>query len=257
MGRRLPTRRGGSGSCGPWSLGIGSANYTSYAPTEFTNAKPSLVHTADLDSTNPDNEKTLKFAADVLARHGALATMVPPASRSRRWRLPEATNKVTTACSPRSWVSIAGFRSRAISGTRSGRRSAIGHRLVGVPICGSAATDAQALDPRSTRSRTTQVLLCGRLSGRPSRRSWRLRAAALQLEVLVESPPGAYGKAQTTALNDLLGGTCPNRTFWFRSASASASASTGSTSTTRQSPTAQLRIETCGTALSSATPLFG
>ena len=210
----------GLGSCGPWSLGIGSANYSSYAATEFAAAQPNLVHTADVDPANPDNEKTLKFAADVLSRHGS-ATMVPPSLAQPAAEVAGSYEQGDDGLfAPQGGVdcgvSQVGHPWNVIGAQIRDSDTA----SLGLPTCGSTAINALALDPRYEIENDSGVAL------RPSFGETFASFAptptcSAGVGGVIELPPGAYGKAQTAALNDLLGGNCPNRVFWFRSVNAS------------------------------------
>ena len=201
------------GSCAPWALGIGPSNYSTYSVPAFAAARPSLVHTAADDPTNPALGKTLNFAADVQARRGS-ATMIPPSEQSPA-------------------VKVAGEYQQGdqglfvAQGTVDCGVSTVGHpwnvlgaqisdsdtTSLGLPTCGSTATEALALNSRSEIA--PRPLLGGSFTTFAATPS-----CSASVGGVVQLSPGAYGKAQTAALNQLLGGACPNRTFWFSSTSA-------------------------------------
>lgn len=211
---------GALGSCAPWKNLIGGPNYTSYAATEFGSTVPNLIHTAGLDPTSPDLNKTLTFAADVRARHGS-ATAIPnmfqaPAVEvAGNYQQGDAGLFATQTAKD---CGIAQFGNPWVALGAQIHDSDTGSLIV--PTCGSSATDAVGLDPRYEIEDDSGVALRPTLGENFTAFAPTPTCSAGPGGV-IELPPGAYGKAQTAALNDLLGGSCPNRTFWFRSESAS------------------------------------
>ena len=199
------------GSCAPWVLGIGSSNYTAHAPTEFAAARPSLIHVADDDPS--DLPKTLTVGADLLARRGS-ATMIPPSGVSPAVRVAGNYQQADLGLFAPQGPIDCGIGTTGHPWNVVAAQIADNDDPLGVPTCGSGATAAAALDERAelgsppgfgdTFTTFAPTPTCSAGSGG-----------------VVQLAPGAYGKAQTAALNQLLGGTCPKRTFWFKPVNAS------------------------------------
>jgi hypothetical protein len=200
------------GSCAPWSLGIGTPNFNAHASGALGAARPSLVHTSALGSTG-ELTKGLLFASDVRARRGS-ATMIDPAEGRPAMRVAGRYEQADGGLFAAQGGGIA-----CGIGTVGHPWNVVAAQVVdaddarGLPTCGAAATAAAALNPRAE------------LAPRPTLdRTFNAFATvpACPAGDVVVLRPGAYGKVQTAALNRLLGGQCPNRTFWFQPASATA-----------------------------------
>ena len=205
LAQRLPAGQPGAGVLCALVARDRLLQLHTHAPTEFAAAAPSLIHVADDDPA--DLPKTLFVAADLLARRGS-ATMIPPSGVSPRSRSPAATSRPTSGCSHRRGRWLAGSAPPGTPGTWSRPRS-------------STPTTPWAFPTAGGRHRRRCAGRAGRAGSPPGFGDTFTAFAPTPTcragsGSVVELAPGAYGKAQTAALNQLLGGTCPNRTFWFK-----------------------------------------
>ena len=206
---------GGSEPCAPWISGIGNANYSTLAGNEFDAAnRRSLIHFAADDPE--DLNKTLAIGGHVQARRGS-ATLIPESET----RAPA--------------VQVAGDYRQADPGLFAPQSPtecgimAPGHPWLayGAQVIDSVDSENQEA-PTCAADETYEAELAALNRdglGTPPTFGTTFTTAHLVTTVpttcpgtgttTVELPPGAYGKAQTAALNNLLDGSCPDHVFWF------------------------------------------
>ena len=193
------------GSCAPWVLGIGSSNYAAHAPTEFGAAAPSLIHAAGEDPA--DLPKTLTFGSDVQARRGS-ATMIPPSGVSPAVRVAGNYQQADLGLFAPQGPIDCGIATTGHPWNVVAAQIVDNDDEAGVPTCGSAATEATALDPRAELG--TRPGLGDSFTG------FETVPPTCPADSVIALSPGAYGKVQTAALNrHLSDGQCTDRTFWF------------------------------------------
>lgn len=195
-----------STDCFPWALGMGPANYDSTGADAINAATPSLVHSGGLRIDSSNLSHTLDFASNVIARRGS-ATMIDPSLKEPA-------------------LVVAGRFSQGDPGLMSSAEQScgisdpwhpwniIGAHIVdmddpaGRPDCDDP--DAAALDDRQE------------ISPRPGlgERFSSFASVPSCSGSVIEFSPGAYGRVQTAAINNLLDGSCPDKVFWFKPASA-------------------------------------
>lgn len=195
-----------STDCFPWAYGMGPANYDAAGAAALGAAAPSLVHSGGVRSADSDLNHTLHFASNVTARRGAAAAVDPTTDGPAM----NVTGRYTQGD-----VGLLGDSSLPCGLSTDGHVwNVLAARIVdaddgdGRPECQNA--DAGALGDR------TEIL------PRPGlgEQFGSFATVPACSGAVVEFQPGAYGKAQTQAINDLLDGSCPNKVFWFRPSSA-------------------------------------
>ena len=205
---------GGSEPCAPWISGIGNANYSTFAGDEFDPAKKrSLVHFAADDPE--DLNKTLTVGGHVQARRGS-ATMIPESEA----RAPA--------------VQVAGNYRQADPGLFAPQSPtecgiiAPGHPWTyGAQVIDSDGSEDAQGEPTCEADEAFEADLAELERdglGSPPPFGANFTSAdfvtvptTCPVGATVELPPGAYGKAQTAALNNLLDGSCGgDNVFWFK-----------------------------------------
>lgn len=192
--------------CFPWSYGMGPGNYDSTGAAALNAAAPSLVHSAGMQAPGSTLNQTLHFASNVAVRRGA-AVMVDPATASPALnvtgRYAQGDDGVLGTTSLRCGLSTEGHVWNVLAARVVDADDDAGH-----PECGEA-TSAALSDRLEITPRPGLGEQFGSFATVPSCSG-----------SVIEFQPGAYGKVQTQQINDLLDGSCPNRTFWFRPTSA-------------------------------------
>lgn len=196
-----------STNCYPWRLGLGVPNYNANAST--INAQtPTLVHTSD--PTVSSDAARLEIAGDLNVKQSALPMINPPGRG--------ADTGMTVAGTFRQgsnglFNGVGGTNNCGILGPSfpwnvEGARIIDSNDPAGSPECGAAVTTQdQGLSAPSIVSSLTTRTAPACPAGGPG--------------TVVAFSPGRYDKVQTAAINDLLGGSCPGRVFWFQTGSAS------------------------------------
>jgi hypothetical protein len=189
-----------STDCYPWKLGIGAPNYAANSAT-IASQTPTVVHTSD--PTVPPTSATLQVAGDLNVKQSAIPLTNPPASADAvgmtvAGRYRQGGNGL--------FKDVGGVNNCGILGPSS-PWSVNGSRIIdsddtpGAPECGGTVTtkDTGLAAPGAAPTTTGSVPACSGGAG-----------------TVLTFSPGRYGKAQTSAINDLLGGSCPNHVFWFQ-----------------------------------------
>jgi hypothetical protein len=195
-----------STNCFPWALAMGPGNYDSAGAAALAAVAPSLVHSGGMRTPGSERNHTLHVASNVLARRSAAVVVDPttgdPAlnvtgryAQGDRGILGDASLPCGLSTEGHVWNALA---ARIIDADDADAR----------PEC--EATDAAALNARA------EILPRPGLGEQFS----SFASVPACSGSVIEFQPGAYGKAQTAAINNLLDGSCPNKVFWFRPASA-------------------------------------
>lgn len=189
-------------SCYPWRLGIGAANYAASAAT-LPDIGATLLHTSDPNV--PASDATLGIAADVTVASTGLPMLNPPRG--------EDVAGVSVAGSyrqgePGPFSAAGGTNSCGLIGDSfpwlvPGSRVLDSDDADGAPECDAAVTPlTNGLDAPTAWNQVT-----------PLRSAPACPAGAGSVATF---SPGAYTRTATAAINDLLGGSCPNRVMWFQ-----------------------------------------
>lgn len=188
--------------CFPWSLGMGPAAYNSTGKAAIDGTVPSLVHSGGLRSAGSELRHTLDFASNVLVRRGS-ATMIDPSidepAMTVAGRYTQGDQGVMATPANTCGLSDPWHPWNIIAAHITDMDDTAGR-----PDCGDA--DAAALDDRLE------------ITPRPGlgEKFDEFATVPACSGSVIEFSPGAYGKAQTAAINNLLGGSCPNKVFWFK-----------------------------------------
>ncbi|MEI2638281.1 MAG: hypothetical protein V9F03_04705 [Microthrixaceae bacterium] len=194
-------------NCFPWAYGFGPANYNGSGKAAIAGAVPSLVHSGAMRASGSTLNHTLNFASNVLVRRGTAAAVDPTTASAAinvagrfaqgdRGLLGDSTNKCGLQTAGHVWNDLAA-------------RIMDSEDADGRPEC--EAADALALNDRAE------------ITPRPGLGEQFTTFATVpscSAGTVIEFSPGAYGRAQTAAINALLSGSCPNKVFWFKPVSA-------------------------------------
>lgn len=196
-------------ACFPWSYGMSPANYDATGSAALSTAAPSLVHSGGVQAAGSTLNQTLHFASNVSVRRGA-AAVIDTASASPAinvtGRYAQGDLGLLGTSTLRCGLSTAGHVWNVLAA-----RIVDADEAAGTPECGDGTaaglSDRLEIAPRPGLGEIFNVFATvPSCTGGPG--------------TVLEFQPGAYGKAQTQKINDLLDGSCPNHTFWFRPASA-------------------------------------
>lgn len=192
--------------CFPWAIGMSPTNYDTQGAAAINSYVPSLVHSGGLRAAGSTQTHTLGFAGDVLARRGSAAIVDPTTGEEAinvAGRFEQGDRGLLGDAALPCGISAPGhvwnLRSAQVVDADDAQ---------GLPDCEAGAEDALALDDRAEiEPRPGLGEQFGAFASVPSCSG-----------TVIEFQPGAYGKQQTSQINDLLDGSCPNRVFWFRPA---------------------------------------
>jgi hypothetical protein len=192
----------GATDCYPWRTAVGGPNFAANSAA-IAALNPTVVHTSDPSVAPAD--ATLDLAADVTVARGAVPLVNPP-REDRAVGISVAGSYRQGDAGP--FASVGGTDSCGMLGPGfpwlvPGGRVLDGDDPSGAPSCAAAVaplTDGLAA-PTSWNAMTPRPAVPACPAGAGS-------VATLS--------PGAYTRDRTAALNDLLGGACPGRVFWFQ-----------------------------------------
>lgn len=191
-------------SCAPWSLGLGLPMYNSHAATTLSAARPSLVHSSGLSAASGGSSKTLGFAADVFAHRGS-ATMIDPSEASPAVQVAGRYEQGDAGLFNAQGGGQCGVTGNSHPWNVLAARIVDANDAAGSPTCGSDGTDARNQAERME------------LGVRPAVPTVVGTVPALcPAGNVITFTPGRYGKVETARLNQMLGGQCPNKTYWFQ-----------------------------------------
>lgn len=200
----LPTSR--STGCFPWALAMGPVNYNATGSAGISALTPSLVHSGGIRPSGSDLNHTLQFASNVQARRGAAAA-VDPATGSPAVNV---TGEYTQGD-----LGLLGDASLPCGASTEGHV----WNLLAARIVDAAGADSRPVCQDATTAALSDRLEIAPRPGLGEQFTSFATVPACSGSV-IEFQPGAYGKAQTQAINNLLDGSCPNKVFWFRPSSA-------------------------------------
>lgn len=192
--------------CFPWAFAMGPVNYNSSGSAAISGLTPSLVHSGGIRPASSDLAHTLQFASNVEARRGA-AAVVDPATGTPA-------------------VNVTGEYTQGDLGLLGDSALPCGASTEGHVwnLLAARIVDAAGADDRPVCQDATTAALSDRLEIAPRPGLGEQFSSFATVPActgsVIEFQPGAYGKAQTEAINNLLDGSCPNKVFWFRPSSA-------------------------------------
>ncbi len=186
-------------NCYPWRLGIGGPNYLAQKSV-IEAQSPTFLHTSD--PAVASGSSTLEVSGDLNVAGQALPLVNPPGSD-------DAVGLTVGGSFKQGSVglfdSVGGQGSCGVLGPSfpwnvKGARIIDSNDTAGVPECGVVVNTTEPGPPSSPLLLPTRsVPSCAGAAGS-----------------VIPFDSGRYRKDQTTALNDLLGGACPGRVFWFK-----------------------------------------